>query len=555
MDAHAPAPAAWWKTPGCFLFEEGLMNVTCKRVLSTASLCRVLSIVAALTLVLLLLPAAAAPALPSLPIQPILLQLADHQPDAVVGVIVQKANAGADIEGAVARLGGVVTRDLHIIRAIAARLPARAVVELARNRDVRWVSLDAPVEGSAKKPPVGNGAPPSNYFLDTVDVRRVWAMGLRGDGVTIAVVDSGVSKDNDFSKDNGAASRLTKQVAFSPNASSALDVYGHGTHIAGIIAGNGRDSTGLYSGIAPNANLIGLRVSDDTGMAYESGTVAALQWVLDNARTYNIRVVNLSVNSTIEQSYHTSPLDAACEILWFNQIVVVVSVGNKGGSNGYNTANAAPANDPFVITVGASDERGTTALKDDFIPPYSAHGTTGNGFVKPDIIAPGTNIVSVLSKNSSWATQYPDREALNGEYFRLSGTSMAAPMVAGAVALLLQSEPNLTPDQVKYRLTRAANTIAGSGNGAYYPYLSIYKAITSQTNQSANTGTPIAQLLTTGSQPVAWGSVNWNSVNWNSVNWNSVNWNSVNWNSVNWNGDFWAEIGVTYIPFFVASGQ
>jgi len=125
------------------------MNVTCKRVLSTASLCRVLSIVAALTLVLLLLPAAAAPALPSLPIQPILLQLADHQPDAVVGVIVQKANAGADIEGAVARLGGVVTRDLHIIRAIAARLPARAVVELARNRDVRWVSLDAPVESVA----------------------------------------------------------------------------------------------------------------------------------------------------------------------------------------------------------------------------------------------------------------------------------------------------------------------------------------------------------------------------------------------------------------------
>jgi len=161
-----------------------------------------------------------------------------------------------------------------------------------------------------------------------------------------------------------------------------------------------------------------------------------------------------------------------------------------------------------------------------------------DGYFKPDIYAPGKDIRSVLSSGSSWKNQYPERVELAGEYFRLSGTSMAAPMVTGAVVLLLQDEPNLTPDQVKYRLTNSASWLGPT------KYLDVYAAVTGTTTQSANTGIVPSQLLATGPDAVnfasvGWNSVGWNSVGWNSVGWNSVGWNSVGWNSVGWNSTFW----------------
>jgi serine protease AprX len=293
-------------------------------------------------------------------------------------------------------------------------------------------------------------------------------------------------------------------------------------------------------------------------MAYESDTVEAMQWVFDNKELYNIRVVNLSINSTQEMSYHESPVDAAVEILWFNGVVVVASAGNKGPGGGFNTVYAAPANDPFIITVGASDERGTPERNDDMVTSFTAHGNSEIGTWKPEIIAPGKDIISVLATSSDWSKDYPERVILGHEYFRMSGTSMAAPMVTGAVALLLQAEPNLTPDQVKYRLLETSSSIGGS-----YPYLDIYAAITTPTTESANEGIVPHMLLAKMAMiaywsseecgencdwenvdwtAVNWDSVNWNSVNWNSVNWNSVNWNSVNWNSVNWNSVNWNSV-------------
>jgi serine protease AprX len=188
-----------------------------------------------------------------------------------------------------------------------------------------------------------------------------------------------------------------------------------------------------------------------------------------------------------------------------------------------------------------------------------------DGYAKPDIVAPGTDIISLLSNQSSWPGAYPQRAVGNG-YFRLSGTSMSAPMVTGAVALLLQDEPNLTPDQVKYRLTYTAGLIAGPpiyettdpispmAEAAsilpptqpvlsYYSYLDVAAAVNGTTTQSANTGLAASQLLWSGSEPINWSSVNWTSVNWNSVNWTSVNWTSVNWTSVNWNSVTVTEIG------------
>jgi serine protease AprX len=151
------------------------------------------------------------------------------------------------------------------------------------------------------------------------------------------------------------------------------------------------------------------------------------------------------------------------------------------------------------------------------------------------MLAPGKDIISVLAANSTWDADYPDKVVLTDEYLRLSGSSMAAPMVTGAVALLLQAEPSLTPDQVKYRLINASASLQGIA------YVDVYQAITTPTTESANTGLTPSQLLWSGSEPINWSSVSWNSVSWNSVSWNSVSWNAVNWNAVNWNSVYWGD--------------
>jgi len=334
--------------------------------------------------------------------------------------------------------------------------------------------------------------------------------------------------------------RVVANVRFNTDYNPTwFDNYGHGSHIAGIVGGNGRSSNGQYIGIAPLVNVINVKVSNDDGSATASSVVAGLQWVLNNRSQYNIRVVNVSLNSATPESYHTSPLDAAVEVLWFNKIVVVVSAGNNGTATLY-----PPANDPFVITVGAVDDKGTTSLSDDVIASFSAYGTTADGVRKPDLVAPGKNIIAFMPGNKGLTiSKLHPANKVDDNYFRMSGTSMSAPMVSGAVALLLQDEPGLTPDQVKYRLKATANkswpgynaTMAGTG------YLDIYAAVMGATTQAANTGITASHLLWTGAEPVTWGSVDWNSVDWNSVDWNSVDWNSVDWNSVDWNSDYWGQ--------------
>ncbi len=382
-----------------------------------------------------------------------------------------------------------------------------------------------------------------NPYNAAVKATDVWSLdGLKGLGMTIAVVDSGMA----LTKDTG--DRLFLSVNFNHSYHDSSDRFGHGTFVGSVVAGDGTASNGTVMGIAPQSRLLSVRVSNDQGASIESDVVASLQWILENKDIFGIRVVNLSLNSSVAQSYHTSPLDAAVEILWFNGIVVVVSSGNTGAGMIY-----PPANDPFVITVGAVDDMGTIGLSDDVMASFSTYGTTEDGFGKPDLVAPGKNIIALLPDNPrlTMGIQHPANR-VNGNYFRMSGTSISAPIVSGAVALLLQYEPALTPDQVKYRLMATA---AGVANWpGYDPLLAgagcldIYAAVHGTTNQSANTGLTVSSLLTTGPDAVnssvswnsvSWNSVSWNSVSWNSVSWNSVSWNSVSWNSVSWNSDYW----------------
>jgi serine protease AprX len=373
----------------------------------------------------------------------------------------------------------------------------------------------------------------ANVYNQVIRSSDLWNTNskLQGRGVVAAVVDSGVYKTRDLGK------RVRVNVNFNATKHDAVDHYGHGTFVAGIVAGNGSQSGNKYVGVAPRADLLNIRVSDDEGMSTESDVINALQWVLDNKAKYNIRVVNLSLNSSMPQSYHTSPLDAACEILWFNGVVVVVSAGNNG-----TAALFPPANDPFVITVGAADDKGTLSTSDDTVATFSAYGTTESGFAKPELVAPGRNIIGLLPENdklSMSATHSTNR--IDKNYFKMSGTSVSAPIVSGAVALLLQDEPNLNPDQVKYRLMATANknwpgynaTMAGAG------YLDVYGAVYGTTTQTANTGITASQLLWTGSTPPVWDSVQWGSVQWGSVQWGSVQWGSVQWGSVQWGSDYW----------------
>jgi serine protease AprX len=489
----------------------------------------ILGLLALLTLVLALIPEARAAEIAPRA-QPDLLELAAQHPHQRVAVIVQKLARDDSVERMVTQLGGAVTMDLHIINAFASELPAGAALKLARADGVRWISLDAPVVRATACTPCVDGTNLKNVYIRSIGADRVWneAPYYQGQGIGVAVVDSGITHQADFYTPMGAA-RVTAAVTFNDDYNrTPFDGYGHGTHVAGIIGGDGELSGGAYIGVAPMVNLINVKVSNDNGSSNASNVVKGLQWINDYRNAYNIQVVNISLNSSVAESYHTNPIAAAVEILWFNRIVVVVSAGNKG-----QNALFPPANDPFVITVGAADDRGTPSVNDDVLASYSGSGKTTDGISKPDLVAPGSNIISLMpNPNNVLALAHPDH-VVDRFYLRMSGTSMAAPMVAGAAALLLQANPNLTPDQIKYRLMKTARpfdlpTRAGAG------YLNVYAALHSSSTQSANTGVAASRLLWTGSVPVTWNSVNWNSVNWNSVNWNSVNWNSVNWNSDHW---------------------
>ena len=454
-------------------------------------------------------------------IHPSLIAASEQKSDGIFPVIVQKTSKQANVESLALHLGGKNLLDLSMINAFGIELTGAALRELAAHPGVRWISPDGPVEKSSASVSVGET---TNTYLQTIK-QNLLPSTLNGSGIGVAVIDSGVSPTRDL------ANRIPKYVDI--NIDGPACAYGHGTHVAGIIGGNGAMSQGQYRGVAPAVKIIDIKVSDCYGGGRVSHVVAGMQWVLNNKATYNIRVVNISLNQTVAESYHTSPLAAAAEILWFNKIVVVVSAGNIADGNLY-----PPANDPFVITVGALNEWGTAAPNDDFVALFSGFGKTSDGVSKPDLVAPGVNIISTRKGDSYLSLNYP-AHIVNANYFRMSGTSMAAAVVSGAVALLLQDEPNLTPDQVKYRLKSTARVMpsqARAGAGV----LNIQAAVNATSTASANTGTRVSNQLNTGSQGIG-SNVSWNSVSWNSVSWNSVSWNSVSWNSVSWNSTFWGD--------------
>ncbi|MDZ4720447.1 MAG: S8 family serine peptidase [Roseiflexaceae bacterium] len=264
------------------------------------------------------------------------------------------------------------------------------------------------------------------------------------------------------------------------------------------------------------------------GTASTSSMVAGMQWIYENRATYNIRVVNISLTDSVIESYHVSVLSAAAEVLWFNGIVVVVAAGNGGAGS-----LAAPANDPFVITVGAADDKATSDPSDDTMPSWSSYGVTVDGITKPDLVAPGVSLTAPLAvPNSYLAQQYPGNvtPGIGGaQNFTMSGTSVAAPVVSGAVALLIQSNPSLTPDQVKYRLKATARVFGNSAQtGA--GELNIKKAVDTNTILPANQGITISALNNDGSLPATWNSAS-STAKWSTAKWSTAKWSTAKWST------------------------
>jgi serine protease AprX len=389
------------------------------------------------------------------------------QPSDQVNVIVQfKRLPTATNHKAVLHRGGKLRRELKFLRSGAYTLPASALADLEANPDVLYVSTDRPLHSTA------NAGPVVDYHTETVNASAAWTQGLDGTGIGVAVIDSGIANVNDL---NGNTVVYSQDFV---GDGAKGDLYGHGTHIAGIIAGNGKGSRGAtysytFQGIAPNANLISLRALDQNGAGSDSQVIAALDTAIQLKDTYNIRVINLSVGRGVFESYTLDPLCQAVERAWAAGIVVVVSAGNDGrnnsaGTNGYGTITS-PGNDPYVITVGAMNTLGTLDRTDDIPGSYSSKGPTlFDQVIKPDLVAPGNMIVSLYSSGETLSQAIPKNVlphsayVKNGNryrsatYFALSGTSMAAPVVSGAAALLLQHNPAMTPDQVKARLMMTA---------------------------------------------------------------------------------------------------
>jgi subtilisin family serine protease len=377
-------------------------------------------------------------------------------------VIVRGVNGvSSDELGSIIRgAGGNSGRSLPLIGGRAADLPDAALPALASHSRVAHVSLDRVITGAMERTAATVGA--------TV-VRR--DLGYNGTGVGVVVIDSGAAVTHDDLIGSNGAPVVDRFVDFVLGQGAAYDDYGHGTHVAGIIAGNGFDSAGARSGIAPGVRLTVLKVLDNKGNGYISDVIAALDYVANHQNELNIRVVNLSIAAGVYESYTTDPLTVAAEKIVRRGVVVVAAAGNNGRGPGGQLRHggvAAPGNAPSVLTVGASSHMGTFDRGDDTIASFSSRGPSAIDYgAKPDLVAPGVGIESLSDFGS---TLYSTRAKylLPGTvatsylpYLSLSGSSMAAPVVTGTVALMLQANPSLTPNAVKAILQYTAERYDG----------------------------------------------------------------------------------------------
>jgi len=287
----------------------------------------------------------------------------------------------------------------------------------------------------------------------------------------------------------------------------------------------------------------------------KSDIVAACDWILQNKAAYNIRVANFSLNAGGE-SIQVDALDKAVEALWLNGIVVVTAAGNYAVNGAQSDVGYSPANDPFVITVGASDINDTVSASDDFAAPWSAYGFTQDGFRKPEVAAPGRRMIGSVPSGANLLTQYPER-VVAPNYMWMSGTSFAAPVVSGMAAAIISKHPNWTPDQVKGAIMETVSvptgysSIGALGVGVVNGTAAVNASAQANPNAGLNqfvsvnsaTGKPefnASAWYSTAGSNASWNSASWSSASWASASWSSASWSSASWSSASWSSASWA---------------
>jgi serine protease AprX len=406
---------------------------------------------------------------------------------------------------------------------------------------------------------------------------QLWAEGITGKGVTIALLDTGVYADHP-----DLAGRVVHCEDFSHEVGTEAeceDTFGHGTFMAGLIAGDGTASGGNFVGAAPDAKLVSVKLAGFDGASDVSHVLAGIQWVVSHRSAYGIRVMNLSLGTDSTQNYLLSPLNYAVQRAWKAGIVVVVSAGNNGPDA---RTILKPADDPYVVTVGAANDENTTTVADDEVPVFSSRGpTSSNGLAKPDVVAPGVHTISLRSPGSAIDQAYGATAALRGHYFRGTGTSMSAATVTGIAAQMLQVQPSLVPDQVKYRLTSTARRIVSTdkyaaGAGEVDAYRAARSTSTARANQGLllglgtglgsltndrgslqlNVVTPVGEatltgnlqplyssLLSTLSNPLGllgFNSLTYTTTGWDPLTWPLTSWVTSDWGAAKWKDGTWA---------------
>ncbi len=520
-------------------------------------------------------------------------------------VIVREAEGTGDApEQFVADAGGSVLQPLDIIGGFVAEVPDDDVARLAALPGVIEVTPDSSVslltEGwdEFQDPSYDNSVAyrdlATNMEKTAIAAGAVnyWYSGYMGDGIDIALIDSGVVPVLGLTTSNKVVNGPDLSFESQDDELRYLDTYGHGTHLAGIIAGEDLETpwpwnfgSSRFFGVAPHARIINVKVANAQGAADVSQVIAAIDWVVQHRHDngMNIRVLNLAFGTDSTQSYLLDPLAFAVEQAWLKGIVVVVAAGNDGNSSLLRN----PAIDPYVIAVGASDTWNTPwNRRDDRVTSFTSCGSAQRHV---DILAPGRSIASLRNPGSLVDVEFPDAR-VSTRYFKGSGTSQAAAVVSGSVALILDREPWRSPDQVKALITSTADPLYTSqscrGAGvldlintmyAWQPYTN-----PTQTHPRANgrgtlegargtshlvhngvelrgeqdifgkpfSGVSWSQAAAAG---VSWSGGTWNGSSWSGASWSGVSWSGASWSGVSWSGVSWSGVSWSSVSWSGAS--
>jgi serine protease AprX len=477
-------------------------------------------------------------------VAPDLLSAAQADGAETFAVIVQ-GKGGNQATHAVADVLGVSlksARTFDSIDGVAVDLTGAQILALAADKHVTAITADARMRLAA-------ASTSNDKWPFVTGVFKYWASGASpaAPAATIAVVDSGIDASRPEFADRIAANvNLSTLPGNSPG-----DGRGHGTFVAGIAAG---DAPG-HMGAAPGAKIVSLDVMDDQGMARTSDVIAAADWILANKAKYGIRVANFSLHSSVANSFLYDPLDKAVERLWLSGVVVVAAAGNYGSPTGPSGVPFAPGNDPFVITVGASDTGRSVSTNDDVSAPWSAYGYTLDGFAKPELAAPGRYLVGPVPVTSTLYSERHDHVVEPG-YMELSGTSFAAPIASGVAALILGRHPEYTPDQVKGALmlgTKPTPSAADLSEGV--GEINAARSIDVQNPPNPNlalnaflisdpgTGSRVFDAASWGSKAksdASWASASWSDASWAAASWSSASWAAASWSDASWASASWA---------------